>query len=50
MEELSINELQAIDGGRLETVSDYLLLGAAIAFAFCVPEIGVPAAILLAIW
>ena len=50
MTQLTSNELQYIDGGKLETVSDWLLLGASISFAFCAPEIGVPAAILLAIW
>lgn len=50
MYQLTFDELQAIDGGKLETFSDWCLMGASICFAFCAPAVGVPAAILCALW
>jgi hypothetical protein len=50
MRELSTHELFDIDGGKLETVSDYLLLGAGIALCFVAPQVAVPATIFLAVW
>jgi len=50
MELLSINELQNIDGGKLKTVSDWMLLGSGICFCFCSPMIGVPATIAMGLF
>lgn len=50
MEQLTLNELQSINGGKLATVSDWLILGSSIAFAFCNPPIGIASAIIFAIW
>ena len=50
MEQLTLNDLQSINGGKLESVSDWLLLGASVCFAFTTPQFGVPAAIIFALW
>ena len=49
MENLSVYELEVIDGGKLSSLSDWFLLGGSICFAFCAPPIGVPAAIVVAV-
>lgn len=48
--ELCVNELFALDGGKLQSVSDWLLLGGAVCACFVSPYIGVPLAIAVAIW
>lgn len=50
MELLSINEMQMIDGGKLETVSDWLILGGSLCMCFVAPPVGVPMTIAVAIW
>lgn len=48
MRELNLVEMEMINGGKLETLSDWLIMGGSVCFAFCNPWIGVPAAILSA--
>lgn len=48
--ELNGDDLFAINGGKLETVSDWLLLGGAVCACFVSPYIGVPLAIAVAVW
>lgn len=50
MELLTMNEMESIDGGKLNSLSDWLLLGGGICFCFCAPVVGVPAAIAMAIF
>ncbi len=50
MKELNYVETLQIDGGRIESVSDVLLLGGSIAFCFVCPQIAVPATIVMALW
>lgn len=50
MELLSIDEMQMVDGGKLQTVSDWLLLGGGICMCFAAPEVGIPMTIAVAIW
>lgn len=49
MENLTEIEMQNIDGGKLSSLSDWLLLGGGICFSFCCPAIGVPATIAVAV-
>ncbi len=49
MEKLLENEILNIDGGRLKSLSDWMLLGSGICFCFCTPVIGVPATIAVAV-
>ena len=48
MELLTLSEIENIDGGKLSSLSDWLLLGSGICFCFCAPAIGVPATIAVA--
>lgn len=50
MELLTLNEIQMINGGKLETVSDWLLLGGSICVCFAAPQVGVPMTIAVAVW
>ena len=50
MELLSVNEMQLVDGGKLKTVSDWMLLGGSVCMCFAAPQVGVPMAIAVAIW
>ena len=50
MELLTLNEIQMINGGKLETVSDWLLLGGSICMCFAAPQVGVPMTIAVAVW
>lgn len=50
MELLTLDEMQTIDGGKLQTASDWLLLGGSICMCFVAPQVGVPMAIATAIW
>lgn len=50
MKDLNIEELYNIDGGKLESLSDWLLLGSSVCFAFCCPPIGIAAAVTVALW
>ena len=50
MEALTVYEMEMIDGGKLETVSDWLLLGGSICMCFAAPQVGIPMAIVTAIW
>lgn len=43
-------ELDKINGGKVETVSDAFLLAGGIAFGFCNPVVGTIATIFLALW
>ncbi|MDD6292225.1 MAG: hypothetical protein SPL51_07635 [Lachnospiraceae bacterium] len=49
MELLLEDEALNIDGGRLKSLSDWMLLGSSICFCFCAPAIGVPATIAVAV-
>ena len=48
MELLTQFEMENINGGKLNSLSDWLLLGSGICFCFCAPAIGVPATIAIA--
>lgn len=50
MELLTLNEMDSIDGGKLKSLSDWMLLGSGICFCFCSPQIGVPATIAIAVF
>lgn len=50
MEYLSLTEMENIDGGRLKSVSDWMLLGSGVCFCFCSPVVAVPATIAIAIF
>ena len=50
MELLTLNEMQMIDGGKLETVSDWLIFGGSMCMCFVTPQIGLPMAAVVAIW
>lgn len=50
MTEIIQEELYYINGGKLETASDWLLLGAGICFCYVAPPIGVPATIAFAVF
>jgi bacteriocin-like protein len=50
MEKLSDFEMENINGGRLKSVSDWLLLGGGVAFCFACPEIAVPATVIIAVF
>jgi|LSQX01.3.fsa_nt_gb hypothetical protein len=50
MNEIRQEELMYINGGKLETVSDYLLLGGGVAACFVSPWIGVPMVVAVALW
>lgn len=48
MENLSAYELENIDGGKLSSLSDWLLLGGSLCLCFCSPAIGAPVTIITA--
>jgi len=48
--ELKQEELLIVEGGKLESVSDWLLAGGAVCACFVVPQIGVPLAVMVAIF
>lgn len=50
MENLTLNEMQMIDGGKLDTPSDYMLAAGSICLCFASPAIGVPCTVAVAIW
>lgn len=43
-------EMYNITGGKLQTVSDYLLLGGSIAACLVSPYVGIPLCVVSAIW
>lgn len=45
MENLNLCELESINGGKLSSLSDWLLLGSGICFSFCCAPVGVVATI-----
>lgn len=50
MEVLSSIEMECIDGGKLKSVSDWMLLGSGICFCFCAPQVAIPATIAIAVF
>lgn len=50
MENLNLYEMESINGGKLSSLSDWLLLGSGICFSFCCPPVGIAATIAVGVF